>query len=130
VKPTLVATVEHVVDGASKITLKRNGRVLGQAHVIGLDRDRDLALLKTEKPISGHTFGFDSTAPRLGEDVGAIGFPLGLPLTVTKGSVSGFDRVIPIDGVKRRHWCRFTSSLPAVALLFGPDGDPLSKRRK
>jgi S1-C subfamily serine protease len=39
----------------------------------------------------------------LGEDVGAIGFPLGLPLTVTKGSVSGFDRIIPIDGVKRRH---------------------------
>ncbi len=67
VKPNLVATVEHVVDDATRITLKRDGRVVGQAHVIGLDRDRDLALLKTDKAISGYTFGFASGAPRLGE---------------------------------------------------------------
>jgi hypothetical protein len=32
----------------------------------------------------------------------ALGFPLGLPLTVTRGLVSGSDRTVPIDGVKRR----------------------------
>ena len=102
-RPNLVATVEHVVDGALQITLKRDGKTLTSAHVVGADRDRDLALLQTKTPISGYAFGFSASAPKLGEDVGALGFPLGLPLTVTRGSVSGFDRVIPIDGVKRRH---------------------------
>jgi hypothetical protein len=65
VKPNLVATVEHVVDGATTITLKRNGRFLATAPIIGLDRDRDLALLKTGAPIEGYSFGFARpTSPR------------------------------------------------------------------
>jgi serine protease Do len=123
VKPNLVATVEHVVDGATKITLKRNGRFLATARIIGLDRDRDLALLKTGAPIKGYFFGFADAAPRLGEDVGAIGFPLGLPLTVTQGSVSGFDRIIPIEGVKRRHLVQTDA-----AVNPGNSGGPLLSR--
>jgi S1-C subfamily serine protease len=38
VGPRLVATVEHVVDGADAITLKRSGKLLDNATVIGLDR--------------------------------------------------------------------------------------------
>jgi hypothetical protein len=123
VKPNLVATVEHVVDGATKISLKRNGRVLSTARVIGLDRDRDLALLETDKRISGYNFGFAAGSPRLGENVGAIGFPLGLPLTVTQGSVSGFDRTIPIDGVKRQHLVQTDA-----AVNPGNSGGPLLSR--
>ncbi len=98
----LVATVEHVVDGATSITLKRGGRVLGTGTVIGEDRGRDLALVRTSRPIRGHIFKLSSQAPRLGEDVAAVGFPLGLPLSVTRGSVSGSGRTIPIDGFKRQ----------------------------
>lgn len=98
----LVATVEHVVDGATRIVLVRDGRVLSQATVIGEDPVRDLALLHTAKPISGYRFQFASRAPRLAEDVVALGFPFGLPLTVTKGSVSGLNRTIPIASVRRR----------------------------
>jgi S1-C subfamily serine protease len=123
VKSNLVATVEHVVDGAKKITLKRDGRVIGSARIIGLDRDRDLALLKTQVAIKGYTFGFADSAPRLGEDVGAIGYPLGLPLTVTQGSVSGFDRVIPISGVRRRHLVQTDA-----AVTPGNSGGPLLSR--
>jgi len=123
VKPNLVATVEHVVDGASTITLKRDGKILGMAKVIGADRDRDLALLQTKTPVTGYTFGFANAAPRLGEDVGVIGFPLGLPLTVTQGSVSGFDRVVPIDGVKRRHLVQTDA-----AVNHGNSGGPVLSR--
>jgi Trypsin-like peptidase domain len=38
----------------------------------------------------------------LGEPVVALGFPLGLPLTSTQGTVSGVGRTIPIEGVNRR----------------------------
>jgi hypothetical protein len=100
--PTLVATVEHVVDGAVRITLSRNGKTLGYGTVIGEDPTRDLALVRTSKPITGYRFTFADRAPQLGEDVLALGFPLGLPLTVTKGSVSGLGRTIPIDNVRRR----------------------------
>ena len=101
VSTRLVATVEHVVDGASMIVLKQGGKVVGHGTVIGLDASRDVALIRSDRPISGYHFRFASRAPQLGEDVAAIGFPLGLPLTVTRGSVSGLDRTIPIVGVKR-----------------------------
>ena len=99
----LVATVEHVVDGGQTITLKQNGKVVAHATVIGSDSARDLALVRTDKPIRGHHFVVATRSPQLGDDVAAIGFPLALPLTVTRGTVSGMDRTIPIDGLKRRN---------------------------
>ena len=101
IAPRLVATVEHVIDGAQTITLKRAGKIVGRGTAIGSDAARDVALVRTDRPIRGYRFSFARRAPRLGEDVAAIGFPLGLPLTVTRGSVSGLNRTIPIDGVNR-----------------------------
>ena len=76
--------------------------MLGTGTVIGEDRGRDLALVRTSRPIRGHRFKLSPKAPQLGEDVAAVGFPLGLPLSVTRGSVSGSGRTIPIDGFKRQ----------------------------
>jgi S1-C subfamily serine protease len=101
VSPRLVATVEHVIDGAVSIDLKQNGKVVGYGTVIGSDPARDVALVRSDRPIAGYRFSFANGPPVLGEDVAAIGFPLGLPLTVTRGTVSGSDRTIPINGVKR-----------------------------
>lgn len=102
VGPRLVVTVEHVVERSSRITLKREGKRVATARVIGSDTARDLALLETSASISGYRFTFAPRAPRLGEEVAALGYPLGLPLTVTRGSVSGMNRTIPIAGVNRR----------------------------
>jgi hypothetical protein len=100
--PRLVATVEHVVDGAKSIELKQSGKVVAAATVIGQDADRDVALLRTDRPIAGYQFKLARRPPRLGEPVVAIGFPLGLPLSLSRGLISGSDRVIEVDGVKRR----------------------------
>lgn len=102
ITPHLVVTVEHVVDGATRITLKKNGKVVGHGTVIGADAARDVALVRSDRPISGYRFHLERRAPQLGESVAALGFPLGLPLTVTRGSVSGLDRAIPIQNVLRR----------------------------
>ena len=100
--PRLVATVDHVVDGATLIRLKSAGRLAARGTVIGADPARDLALIRASAPIRGYHFRLATGAPQLGEDVSALGFPLGLPLTVTRGSVSGNGRTIPIDGLRRR----------------------------
>jgi hypothetical protein len=120
VGPRLVATVEHVVAGAREIVLKRGGRKLGTAQVIGLDVPRDLALLRTSEPVDGHVFLLSRESPRLGEEVAVLGFPLGLPLTVTRGSVSGLNRTIPIDDVKRRRLVQTDAGVNA-----GNSGGPL-----
>ncbi len=100
--PRLVATVEHVIDGAYTITLKQNGKIVGSGTVIGADPARDVALVESNQPIPGYHFHLAARSPALGEDVAALGFPLGLPLTVTRGSVSGLSRTIPINGIDRR----------------------------
>jgi S1-C subfamily serine protease len=103
VAPRLVATVQHVIDSAGRIVVKRNGRELATATVIGSDATRDLALLRLAKPIRGYRFTLANTAPQLGVEVAALGFPLGLPLTLTRGTISGLDRTIPIDNIRRRN---------------------------
>lgn len=103
ITPQLVATVDHVVADATLIDLKQNGVLVATGKVIGDDPTRDVALVEASKPIDGHIFKLASRSPEVGENVAAIGFPLGLPLTVTKGSVSGLHRTIPIDGIERAH---------------------------
>lgn len=69
------------------------------AEVIGYDVDCDLAVLKIEaEGLTAAEFG-DSDKLNLGEDVTAIGNPLGLDLmnTVTKGIVSGLNRNVTIN---------------------------------
>jgi S1-C subfamily serine protease len=118
--PRTVITVEHVVDGARHITLKRSGQVVADADLIGADRDRDLALLRADSPVQGFYFELAEQTPRVGDGVAALGFPLGLPLSVTRGSVSGVERMLSIDGSPRRHLVQTDA-----AVNQGSSGGPL-----
>jgi len=118
--PRLVATVEHVVDGAQTITLKENGKVVAHGSVIGSDIARDLALIRTDRAVAGYHLHLASRAPRLAETVEAIGFPLALPLSATRGSVSGLDRSVEIDGINRRNMVQTDA-----AVNPGNSGGPL-----
>ncbi len=100
-----IVTNAHVIyDSQSGMGLAKNIEVLVEddtytAEVIGYDVDCDLAVVKinAEGLISAE-FG-NSDKLNLGEDVTAIGNPLGLDLmnTVTKGIVSGLNRNITIN---------------------------------
>jgi S1-C subfamily serine protease len=70
--------------------------------------------------VSGYRFQCASRAPRLGEDIAAIGFPLSLPLTATRGSVSGLNRRVAIDGVMRGRLVQTDA-----AINHGNSGGPL-----
>jgi S1-C subfamily serine protease len=66
------------------------------ARVLGLDPVLDLALLKVnaDEKLPVVTLG-DSEKVKVGDDVIAIGNPLGLDQTMTRGIVSGINRILP-----------------------------------
>lgn len=89
-----IITNNHVVSGASSIRVTlSNGTVL-PARVIGTDTVDDLAVLAVTPPTSQLTtvaLG-DSSQLRVGQEVLAIGSPLGNENTVTSGIVSAVNR--------------------------------------
>jgi serine protease Do len=95
---TLIATVNHVIDQSVVVSLiVGNQRTTGT--VIGSDPTRDLALVRASRPLTGYHFRFSPTSPGIGDQVATIGFPIGDPITLTHGDVSGLNRNITVKGV-------------------------------
>jgi serine protease Do len=90
-----IVTNNHVIDGASKITVKlADGREF-QAKLVGTDKDTDVALLKVDGVRDLPTVAFgDDRRLRVGDWVVAVGNPFGLGGTVTAGIVSSIGRDI------------------------------------
>ena len=88
----LVVTNEHVVHGADSIVLRTSSKHLLVASLVAADELRDLALLRSNSK-GCHELALDlNTRVKIGDDVYAIGSPLGLTNTVTKGIVSALRR--------------------------------------
>lgn len=87
-----IITNNHVISGASKITVTTNDNKEYIATIVGTDPETDIALLKIdEEGLRPIPFG-DSEALRVGEWVLAIGNPFNLSSTVTAGIVSAKGR--------------------------------------
>lgn len=95
-----IVTNNHVVEGASELTVTlADGRNL-PAKLVGRDPTTDLAVLKIDASnLPAAEFG-DSDKLKLGELAVAIGSPLGKEFqnTVTAGVISGLNRTLTLDG--------------------------------
>jgi putative serine protease PepD len=95
-------TNTHVVtlDGASsnvKIEVKTFDGHVYPGTVVGTDPTNDLAVIKVSAPIKFTPIVFaDSSKLNVGDSAVAIGAPLGLSNTVTKGIVSALNRTIQV----------------------------------
>ncbi|MEV0827197.1 S1C family serine protease [Nonomuraea rubra] len=91
-----ILTNNHVVSGQNGgLTVKFNDGKTAKATVVGTDPATDLAVIKAEG-VSGQAkvaLG-DSDQLKVGDDVLAIGSPLGLDGTVTSGIISALDRTV------------------------------------
>ena len=94
-----IATNNHVVEGATRIFVTTHGGEEYEAQLIGSDATNDVAVLKVEaEGLSPVTIG-SSTALAVGDQVVAIGNPLGeLTATMTAGYVSAKNRDVTTDG--------------------------------
>ena len=93
-----ILTNYHVVENANTIKVTTYAGDSFDAEYIGGDEDYDIAVIKIEATgLSPVTIG-DSTAVNVGDNVIAIGNPLGeLTFSLTSGSVSSANRAITVN---------------------------------
>lgn len=94
-----IMTNNHVIDGASKITVTTSDDKEYEAKLVGTDSITDIAVLKiSAKNLAPATYG-NSDQLAVGDMAVAIGNPLGeLGGTVSAGIISALDRELAIDG--------------------------------
>lgn len=99
-----IITNHHVIDGATKVTVRLHDGKEFVAEVKGTDDQADIAVLKIESDTAlPYAKIGDSSSLIVGEEIIAIGNPLGsLGGSVTNGIISALDRELIIDGQKMR----------------------------
>ena len=116
-----ILTNAHVIAGGSECYVVLDTGENHRARLLGLDEEKDLAVIKiSAKGLPAAEFG-DSDALTVGDPVYAIGNPLGVELrgTLTDGIVSAINRDVYVDGVT------MTLIQTNAALNNGNSGGPL-----
>ena len=96
-----VMTNQHVVKGASRVSLLLAGGRRVAAQVVGGDEDEDIAVLRITGDAPAAAQLGTSASLQIGQPVIAVGSPLGLSGTVTAGIVSAVDRTSRLGGANR-----------------------------
>ena len=120
-----ILTNAHVVDGASRVTVRLLDRREFPAKVVGTDPATDVAVLKIDaNNLTAAPLG-DSEAARVGEWVLAVGNPLGenLTFTVTQGIISAKGRALNLPNRTDRSIQDFIQT--DAAINPGNSGGPL-----
>ena len=115
-----ILTNQHVIDGASRITIGLQTGERFRGKVIGVDSETDLAVIKIDagRDLPVMKFG-DSNVAQVGDWVLAIGSPFGLDQTVTAGIISKKER----DSQAFSNFQRFLQT--DAAINRGNSGGPL-----
>jgi S1-C subfamily serine protease len=92
-----IVTNNHVVSGASSITVTFSDGTTLDAKLVGADPNADLAVIQVNAPASllVPIKLADTSTVKVGEIAIAIGNPYGLNNTMTTGIISGLERSLP-----------------------------------
>ncbi|ELY68593.1 peptidase S1 and S6 chymotrypsin/Hap [Natronobacterium gregoryi SP2] len=93
----VVVTNAHVVQATAEVELQFTDEQWRTGTVLGTDVHSDLAAVEVDgelpDPVDGLSLA--DTDPSVGQEVVALGNPLGLDASITQGIVSGVDRSLP-----------------------------------
>lgn len=92
-----VITNAHVVEGARKVKVKTADARILDGEVIGAGTETDVAVVRVPGLVGAKPLKLADKAAEIGDEVLALGSPLGLQNTVTTGIVSGTGRDFTID---------------------------------
>lgn len=94
-----IVTNNHVVEGATDITVTFSDGSTAEAKLVGADPDSDLAVIKVDLPADQlkPVVLTDSDAVKVGQLAIAIGNPYGLQNTMTVGIISALGRTLPVE---------------------------------
>ena len=93
-----ILTNYHVVEGGDALTVTMYDGTSYQAALVGFDASNDIAVLKIDASGLTPVVLGDSDQLLVGENVAAIGNPLGeLTFSLTTGSVSALDREVTLE---------------------------------
>ncbi|WP_010094331.1 trypsin-like peptidase domain-containing protein [Ornithinibacillus scapharcae] len=93
-----VVTNAHVVEGATEVSIKTISGVEYPGTVIGYSNETDIAVVQVPDLIGKEPFPLElSDSTKIGEEIIALGSPLGLENTATMGYVTGKNRNFVID---------------------------------
>lgn len=120
-----VITNAHVVANAESVNVTTSDGKKMPGDVIGVSRDVDVAVvrvpgLKDKKPLPLQNEG----SAELLDEVLALGSPLGLQNTVTKGEISGLDRTLDIEPFHYENLYQISAPISP-----GNSGGPLLDRK-
>lgn len=123
-----VLTALHIIEGASEVQLAFADGSESPAIVSGVDPERDIAVL-TPASLPGLVVPAvigSSAGLRVGDEVFAVGNPLGLVASMSAGVVSGLDRDFKVSGSDQvlEDLIQFDA-----AVNMGNSGGPLLDRR-
>ncbi|NMD55076.1 MULTISPECIES: S1C family serine protease [Tsukamurella] len=93
-----IVTNNHVIAGNGKLTVSFSDGSVSSGAVVGADPITDLAVIQTDKRGLKPLAFADSGKLTVGQEVVAVGAPLGLAGTVTSGIVSALNRPVATSG--------------------------------
>lgn len=121
-----IVTNAHCAYGASEIIISIGENDMHQAKIVGVDPISDLAVIKLKSPqlkLQKAHLGVSENIS-IGEEVLAVGYPLGIGKAATRGIISAMDRIVPLS--------TFSWMAPFIqtdaALSPGNSGGPLVNR--
>src|SRR5919202_1693599 len=119
-----ILTNQHVIQGATRISVRLQSGEQYIVRVVGVDEETDLAVLKVDagKDLPAIKLG-DSSTVEVGDWVLAIGSPFGLEQTVTAGIISKKERQ-PYPGANFQQFIQTDA-----AINRGNSGGPLVNMR-
>jgi serine protease Do len=95
---SVAVTNAHVVGGAEEVRLIDRHGAEETALVIARDVVRDVAVIAVAPDLTGGRTGLEPSgeAPELGDEVFALGAPLGIEFTLTEGRISALARQVDV----------------------------------
>lgn len=115
-----VVTNRHVVADSTKVKVVLTDSKSYEAELVGIDDSLDIALLKIDGQNLPHVKIGNSDKMRIGDELLAMGYPLSLGFTVTRGILSGIGRNMNMGNLDLGTYLQTDADI-----TFGNSGGPL-----